>query len=56
MNREQIADRVKALQDEAKRLEAAHAQVSGAIADCNYWLQKIAEEESKAKAEESSNG
>lgn len=51
MNREQIAERIKTLQDEAKRLEAAHGQVSGAIADCNYWLTKILEEESNAPQE-----
>lgn len=56
MNREQIADRIKALQDAQKRLEAEIYQVNGAMADCNWWLAKLLDEESKAKAEEPNNG
>jgi hypothetical protein len=52
MNREQIAERMKALQDAQKRLEAEIYQVSGAMADCNWWLNKILEEESKNAASE----
>ena len=51
MNRDQVQERIKALQEEAKRLESAHMQVSGALADCNYWLSKLLEEESNAVSE-----
>lgn len=51
MNREQVQERLKALTDESKRLEATMLQVAGAIADCNYWLGKLLEEESNAASE-----
>lgn len=47
MSREQLQERIKALQDAQKRLEAENLQILGAIADCNYWLTQILNEESK---------
>jgi len=52
MNLEAIQERLKALQEDFQRSQNYTTQLAGAIADCNYWLTQILNEESKNAASE----
>ena len=41
MNKEQIQDRIKKLENEREQLKATLLAYEGAIQDCNYWLQEL---------------
>lgn len=56
MNRKDVEERLKALQDDLQRSQNYTVQLAGAIADCNFWLNKLLEEESKAKGEGNAEG
>jgi hypothetical protein len=45
MNKEFIEKRVAQLQEQLKQVEANGNALIGAIAECQYWLSKLQEEE-----------
>ena len=52
MNLEALQARLKNLNDEAKKLETALIQISGAIADCQYWIAELSKKGESSHAPE----
>ena len=48
MNIEQVQKRMEELQTQAKQQEAVLFQLSGAIQDCQFWLNEMSKEKANA--------
>jgi uncharacterized coiled-coil protein SlyX len=48
MNVEQVQKRLEELQAQAKQQEAVLFQISGAIQDCQFWLNEMSKEKANA--------
>lgn len=48
MNVEQVQKRLEELQAQAKQQEAVLLQISGAIQDCQFWLNEMSKEMANA--------